>query len=104
VSLIDPKLDVPTRIRWGFLEDGTRVRVSKKSGTVMPKPKTEKPEPQKAGPLDTPQEFVLKKTFDESDLFPTFEALRLDKLDRLRAENDSLLKEIQEIDAVVHEA
>ena len=38
VALIDPDLNVPTRIRIGYLEDGTKVRVSKKSGAIVPKP------------------------------------------------------------------
>ena len=38
VSLIDPEQNVPTRIKYGFLEDGSKVRVSKKSGAVIPKP------------------------------------------------------------------
>mgnify|MGYP000450973083 FL=1 len=38
VALIDPELDIPTRIKYGYLEDGTKVRVSKKSGSIIPKP------------------------------------------------------------------
>jgi len=29
---------VPTRIKWGFLEDGTKVRIASKSGAIIPKP------------------------------------------------------------------
>ena len=29
---------VPTRIKWGFLEDGTKVRIATKSGAIIPKP------------------------------------------------------------------
>ena len=38
VALIDPQIGQPTRIKYGFLEDGTKVRVSKKSGAIIPKP------------------------------------------------------------------
>jgi hypothetical protein len=29
---------VATKIKYGFLEDGTKVRVSKKTGALIPKP------------------------------------------------------------------
>ena len=35
VSLIDPELNVPTRTKTGFLEDGTKVRVSIKTGSII---------------------------------------------------------------------
>lgn len=35
VALIDPKADKPTRIGYLIKEDGTKVRVSKKSGTEL---------------------------------------------------------------------
>jgi large subunit ribosomal protein L24 len=38
VSLVDPVSNAPTRIFRSFLEDGTKVRVSKKSGAVIPRP------------------------------------------------------------------
>ena len=38
VSLIDPVTSVPTRVLRRYLEDGTKVRVSKKSGAVIPRP------------------------------------------------------------------
>mmetsp|Transcript_71487 Transcript_71487/g.108075 ORF Transcript_71487/g.108075 Transcript_71487/m.108075 type:complete len:91 (+) Transcript_71487:86-358(+) len=31
VALIDPESGKPTRVRFGYLEDGTKVRISKKS-------------------------------------------------------------------------
>lgn len=36
VQLVDPKTKKKTRITWKFLEDGTKVRVSKVSGVVIP--------------------------------------------------------------------
>lgn len=38
VMLVDPELKKPTRVRWRFTEDGTNVRVSVKSGAVIPLP------------------------------------------------------------------
>ena len=38
VALIDPKTDKPTRVGYRFEEDGTKVRVAKKSGEVFPDP------------------------------------------------------------------
>jgi hypothetical protein len=124
------------------------VRVSKKTGAILPKPKREEKEVQKglsffscprislcsifffihlsrtlnslllcsfptlfsctlslslslsprscvAGPLDTPQELVLKKTFDESSLFPTFESLKLSALDGLRLDNKTFFEDME---------
>ena len=41
IALIDPTLDEPTKMKQGFLENGTRVRISKKSGAILPKPDRE---------------------------------------------------------------
>lgn len=38
VNLVDPVTNKPTRITYSILEDGTKVRVSKKSGAVIPRP------------------------------------------------------------------
>jgi large subunit ribosomal protein L24 len=35
VMVIDPKTNEPTRVGFKFLEDGTKVRVSKKSGEML---------------------------------------------------------------------
>ena len=78
VSLIDPELKVPTRIRYGYLEDGTRVRVSRKSGAVIEKPDrsaltyTNRTKDFKPGPLDTPPAAVLKKTYEGEDFFEVY--------------------------------
>lgn len=32
------RMQVPTRVKWGFLEDGTKVRIANKSGAIVPKP------------------------------------------------------------------
>mmetsp|Transcript_30110 Transcript_30110/g.82727 ORF Transcript_30110/g.82727 Transcript_30110/m.82727 type:complete len:205 (-) Transcript_30110:92-706(-) len=38
LALVDPIKKVPTRIEYRILDDGTKVRVAKKSGAVIPKP------------------------------------------------------------------
>mmetsp|Transcript_4195 Transcript_4195/g.6335 ORF Transcript_4195/g.6335 Transcript_4195/m.6335 type:complete len:194 (-) Transcript_4195:1373-1954(-) len=38
VNLVDPVTGLPTRVARKFMEDGTKVRVSKRSGAVIPKP------------------------------------------------------------------
>lgn len=38
VSLVDPVQNVPTRIIKKFLETGEKVRISKKSGAIIPRP------------------------------------------------------------------
>jgi hypothetical protein len=70
VALLDPVQQVPTRIKWGFLEDGTKVRISSKSGAIIPKPDALKerrhPRPL-AGPRDTAPDVVAAKTVSEQD-------------------------------------
>lgn len=38
VNLVDPVTNQPTRVYRKFLEDGTKVRVAKRSGAVIPRP------------------------------------------------------------------
>jgi large subunit ribosomal protein L24 len=40
VNLVDPQTGKATRVAYRFLEDGTKVRVAKKSGVVIPMPET----------------------------------------------------------------
>ena len=88
VALIDPDLNTPTRIRTGYLEDGTKVRVSKKSGSIIPKPDRSnltylaRTKDTKPGPLDTPSEAVHKKTYAGEDfhrVYLEFEAYLAEK-------------------------
>ena len=88
VALIDPELNKPTRIKIGYLEDGQKVRVSKKSGAIIPKPERTnltyiaRTKDYKPGPLDTPADAVLKKTYHGEDwlrIFQDFEAYLQEK-------------------------
>lgn len=73
VSLIDPETGKPTRINYGFLEDGTKVRISKKSGALIPKPDRSnlvyitRTKGKEAGPSDTKPEDVIERTYKGED-------------------------------------
>jgi large subunit ribosomal protein L24 len=64
VNLIDPVDGRACRIRWGFLEDGTRVRVSARSGQIIPKPPLRYKRDTSVYDSDTPADIVLKRTFE----------------------------------------
>ena len=65
VALVDPQINKPTKIKYGFLEDGTKVRVSKKSGAIIAKPNREhltyfnRTKSRETGENDTTPELVL---------------------------------------------
>jgi len=73
VSLIDPEKGTSTRVKIGYLADGQKVRISKKSGTIIEK----KPEPalnyrlrhknRLDGIADTPPDKVLEVTYKGED-------------------------------------
>ena len=80
MSLIDPETGKPTRVRFGFLQDGKKVRISTKSGSIIEKPfdhgfKQEVRNKNKIdGMLDTPAEKVLQVTYKGED----FDAIKRD--------------------------
>ena len=65
---------------FGYLEDGTKVRVSKKSGMIIPFPPRDtyadrhrdKPD----GPFDTPPDRVLEVTYEGEDFLSIREEFR----------------------------
>lgn len=73
VALIDPTSNEPTKIRYGFLEDGTKVRISKKSGAIIPKPDRthltylNRTKSREVGIYDTRGDLVLEKTYKGED-------------------------------------
>jgi len=73
VSLIDPETDKPTTVSYGYLEDGSKVRVSKKSGAVIAKPNRSeltyinRTKEKQTGVNDTKPEDVLLKTYKGED-------------------------------------
>ncbi|MBA0875687.1 hypothetical protein Goshw_014324 [Gossypium schwendimanii] len=71
VQVLDPVTGKPCKIGVKYLEDGTKVRVSRgigASGSIIPRPEILKmratPRPTVAGPKDTPMNLVLEKTHD----------------------------------------
>ncbi|CAL8467125.1 g6661 [Coccomyxa elongata] len=73
VMIADPVTGGPVRVTWRYLEDGTKVRVTKgklASGSVVPRPEILK---QRRVPLpligqkDTPSAEALKQTYTEGD-------------------------------------
>ncbi|XP_028254822.1 large ribosomal subunit protein uL24m [Parambassis ranga] len=68
VSLIDPSDRKPTEVEWKYTEEGERVRVSIRTGRIIPKPVVERrdgivPQQWKDGPKDTSPEDALEKTY-----------------------------------------
>ncbi|XP_049607549.1 large ribosomal subunit protein uL24m [Syngnathus scovelli] len=71
VELVDPSDRKPTEVEWRFTEEGERVRVSLRTGRIIPKPVVERrdgivPEQWKDGPKDTSVEDTLEKTYTPS--------------------------------------
>ncbi|KAL5702236.1 hypothetical protein ACHQM5_027477 [Ranunculus cassubicifolius] len=71
VQVLDPVTGKPCKIGSRYLEDGTKVRVSRGIGasvSIIPRPEILKirttPRPTTAGPKDTPMELVMEKTYD----------------------------------------
>ena len=73
VSLVDPTMNAPCKVRYGFLEDGTKVRVSKKTGAIVPKPDRShltyinRTKAIESGPNDTRGDLVLERTYEGED-------------------------------------
>ncbi|DBA01766.1 TPA: hypothetical protein N0F65_010176 [Lagenidium giganteum] len=72
VNLVDPSLGKPTRVAIRYLDNGEKVRVSKKSGTIIPKPEALKerqtPRRTETGIFDTAPEDVLERTVPEWEI------------------------------------
>jgi len=71
ISIIDPTDRKPTEVEWRFTEEGEKVRVSLRTGRIIPKPTVQRrdsivPEQWKDGPKDTPTDDVLQKTYTPS--------------------------------------
>ncbi|XP_030620736.1 large ribosomal subunit protein uL24m [Chanos chanos] len=68
VSLIDPSDRKPTEVTWKYTEEGEKVRVSVRTGRIIPKPVFQRkdgiiPQQWKDGPKDTTPEDCLEKTY-----------------------------------------
>ncbi|XP_036609397.1 39S ribosomal protein L24, mitochondrial [Trichosurus vulpecula] len=68
VKLVDPADRKPTEVEWRFTEEGERVRVSLRTGRIIPKPEFPRPDgiiPEQwiDGPKDTSVEDALERTY-----------------------------------------
>ncbi|CAN6460472.1 unnamed protein product [Victoria cruziana] len=71
VQVLDPVTNTPCKIGIRYLEDGSKVRISRGIGascSIIPRPEILKvrttPRPNIVGPKDTPLELVMEKTYD----------------------------------------
>ncbi|XP_025070167.1 39S ribosomal protein L24, mitochondrial isoform X2 [Alligator sinensis] len=76
VTLIDPADRKPTDVEWRYTEEGERVRVSMRTGRIIPLPEVEHPDgvvPELwvDGPKDTSEDDAVAKTYKPS--LKTFE-------------------------------
>ena len=80
VNLVDPESGKGTKVRTGFLSDGSKVRISKKSKQIIQKPNMEqysyasRHRNREDGPQDTPARTVMMTTYRGED----FSAIRED--------------------------
>ncbi|XP_072226876.1 large ribosomal subunit protein uL24m [Leuresthes tenuis] len=89
VALIDPSDRRPTQIDWKFTEEGERVRVSGRTGRIIPKPVVERrdgivPQQWKDGPKDTSPEDTLEKTY-----VPSLKTLEEEVMEKLGIQENS---------------
>eukprot|EP00916_Digyalum_oweni_P001928 GHVL01003696.1.p2 GENE.GHVL01003696.1~~GHVL01003696.1.p2 ORF type:complete len:188 (+),score=29.46 GHVL01003696.1:785-1348(+) len=81
VNLVDPIQGCRTRISIKYLEDGTMLRISKKSGAIIPIPDPKQsrvipPEKVFEGIKDTPADIALAKTYNYATDIEEFKNLR----------------------------
>ena len=75
VMLLDPSLNKPTKVTRRYLEDGSKVRVSRLSGVVIPKPNPlvdRKPRSNVIGTNDTLPKDVFTVTFKDYEKFMSY--------------------------------
>mmetsp|Transcript_63186 Transcript_63186/g.124450 ORF Transcript_63186/g.124450 Transcript_63186/m.124450 type:complete len:186 (+) Transcript_63186:83-640(+) len=75
IMVIDPATNEPTKTSVRFLEDGTKVRVNRKTGSLIPKPEPlldKKPRSNVVGPKDTAPEEVFKVSFNAYEKYLPF--------------------------------
>lgn len=70
VSLIDPVTKAPVKVSWRYLEDGSKVRITRgtlASGSIIPRPEIlkqrKKPQPASLGNADTTLEAAEAETY-----------------------------------------
>ncbi|XP_030044198.1 probable 39S ribosomal protein L24, mitochondrial [Microcaecilia unicolor] len=83
ISLVDPADRKPTEVEWRYTEEGEKVRVSTRTGRIIPKPLFQRvdgiiPEQWKDGPKDTSVDDTIEKTYKPS--LKTFEEEVMEKM------------------------
>eukprot|EP01122_Echinamoeba_exundans_P010949 TRINITY_DN4209_c0_g1_i1.p1 TRINITY_DN4209_c0_g1~~TRINITY_DN4209_c0_g1_i1.p1 ORF type:complete len:209 (-),score=59.82 TRINITY_DN4209_c0_g1_i1:222-815(-) len=75
VKLVDPIDKKPTKVSFKFNEAGEKLRVSKRTGNIIPKPQRlmDLKYRKTVGPKDTDPAVVLQQTFDPDTLNPLLE-------------------------------
>lgn len=69
---------LPTRVKYGYVEDGSKVRFSSKSGALIPKPERThlqyklRTKEKEMGDLDTFPNDVMEKTYHGEDYVSIF--------------------------------
>jgi large subunit ribosomal protein L24 len=95
VNLVDPVTGFPTKITYSYLEDGTKVRIAKRSGAIIPKPQLWK-EPQSSSlsnliaseDSDTiDPNAVWGVTYEQDKTLSKWEAMRLELVKTLEEKN-----------------
>lgn len=92
VSLVDPEDNEPTQIEWRFNEDGDRVRVSTRTGRIVPIPRASLEtrdftvkEAYREQPKDTLPADVIKATFE-----PRLKTFEMDIMDEKGIQEDRI--------------
>jgi large subunit ribosomal protein L24 len=88
VNLVDPVTGFPTKISYSFLDDGTKVRISKRSGAIIPKPDILKQMSVKSSITSEDSD-----TLEEADVWGRSYEEKVSKWENLRME---LLKTLEE--------
>ncbi|XP_016348126.1 probable 39S ribosomal protein L24, mitochondrial isoform X4 [Sinocyclocheilus anshuiensis] len=88
VTLVDPTDRKPTDIEWRYTEEGERVRVSVRTGRIIPKPVYQRkdgiiPQQWKDGPKDTSPEDTLQKTYT-----PSLKTLEEEVMEKMNIQED----------------
>ena len=95
VNLVDPETKKPTRVSIGYLEDGTMVRIAKKSGAIIEKPNKDhlkyvnRHKSKVDGPLDTPAIMAHEITYKGEDLAS------------IRADFDQYIREKERVESLL---
>lgn len=75
VNLLDPTIGKGTKVRSGYLSDGTKVRISKMTNEIIPKPNTDylkykaRHRKKRNGESDTTPELALSQTYKGEDFY-----------------------------------